>query len=208
MPGVAPRTVYVRFGSKAALFKRVVDVAIVGDTEPVGVLGRDWMRLAMTAPTAAERITASTAIGRQIMERTGALFAVAQQAAAVEPLVAAFWQEGREQSRHVQELFWTRLADDGLLDPGTDLGWLIDTASILAAAETYLLITRMTGWDLDTYQDWLVTTWMRLLNEPGREPGGRVRRGKRLSGPGEDRVDRDGAAHGRHAQHVPGEAVV
>ena len=32
---VAPRTVYVRFGSKAALFKRVVDVAIVGDTEPV-----------------------------------------------------------------------------------------------------------------------------------------------------------------------------
>jgi AcrR family transcriptional regulator len=37
---VAARTVYVRFGSKAALFKRVVDVAIVGDTEPVDVLGR------------------------------------------------------------------------------------------------------------------------------------------------------------------------
>jgi hypothetical protein len=38
---VAARTVYVRFGTKAALFKRVVDVAIVGDTEPVGVLGRE-----------------------------------------------------------------------------------------------------------------------------------------------------------------------
>jgi AcrR family transcriptional regulator len=161
--GVAPRTVYVRFGSKAALFKRVVDVAIVGDTEPVGVLDRDWMRLAMTAPTATERIAAAAAIGRQIMERTGALFAVAQQAAAVEPLVAAFWQEGREQSRHAQEVCWTRMADDGLLDPGIDLGWLIDTTSILAAAETYLLITRMTGWDLDAYQDWLVTTWTRLL---------------------------------------------
>ena len=34
---VAARTVYVRFGTKAALFKRVVDVAIVGDTEPVDV---------------------------------------------------------------------------------------------------------------------------------------------------------------------------
>jgi len=162
--GVAPRTVYVRFGTKAALFKRVVDVAIVGDTEPVGVLDRDWMRLAMTAPTATERIAAAAAIGRQIMERTGALFAVAQQAAAVEPLVAAFWQEGREQSRHAQEVCWTQMADDGLLDPGVDLGWLIDTASILAAAETYLLITRMTGWDLDAYQDWLATTWTRLLN--------------------------------------------
>ena len=75
---VGARTVYVRFGTKAALLKRVVDVAIVGDTEPVDVLGRDWMQVALTAPTAAGRIAASAAAGRQIMERTGALFAVAQ----------------------------------------------------------------------------------------------------------------------------------
>jgi AcrR family transcriptional regulator len=167
---VAARTVYVRFGTKAALFKRVVDVAIVGDTEPVGVLGRDWMRLAMTAPTLAERIAAGAAIGRQIMQRTGALFAVAQQAAAVEPLIAGFWQEGREQSRHAQEVFWTRLADDGLLPPDIGLTWLIDTASIMASAETYLLVSRMLRWDLDAYQDWLTVTWTRLLSGPGWEP--------------------------------------
>ena len=78
------------------------------------------------------------------MQRTGALFAVAQQAAAVEPLIAGFWQQGREQSRRVHALFWTRMAEDGLLDPAVDLAWLIDTTSILAAAETYLLVTRMT----------------------------------------------------------------
>ena len=159
---VGARTVYLRFGTKAALFKRVVDVAIVGDAEPVDVLGRDWMRAAMTAPTAAGRIAASAAAGRQIMERTGALFAVAQQAAAVEPCIAGFWQQGREQTRHAHAVFWTRMADDGLLDPGTDLDWLIDTTSVLAAAETYLLITRLTGWDLDAYQDWLATSWARL----------------------------------------------
>src|SRR6516165_4349876 len=109
---VAARTVYVRFGTKAALFNRVVDVAIVGDTEPVGVLDRDWMRQAMTAPTLAERIAAGAAVGRQIMERTGALFAVAQQAAAVEPLIAESWQRGRENSRYAQEVFCTKLADD------------------------------------------------------------------------------------------------
>src|SRR5690348_6451171 len=108
---VAARTVYVRFGTKAALFKRVVDVAIVGDTEPVAVLGRDWMQLALTAPTAAARITASAAAGRQIMERTGPLFAVAQQAAAVEPVIEGFWQQGREQSRYAQQVFWTRMAE-------------------------------------------------------------------------------------------------
>jgi AcrR family transcriptional regulator len=160
---VAARTVYVRFGTKAALFKRVVDVAIVGDTEPVGVLDRDWMRLAMTAPTAAERMAAAAAIGRQIMARTGPLFAVAQQAAAVEPLIAQFWQEGREQSRHAQEVAWTQLADDGLLPAGADLAWLIDTAAIMASAETYLLVSRMLHWDLDAYQEWLTVTWTHLL---------------------------------------------
>ncbi|MEP7023013.1 MAG: helix-turn-helix domain-containing protein, partial [Actinomycetota bacterium] len=131
--GVGARTVYVRFGTKAALFKRVVDVAIVGDTQPVDVLGRDWMLAALTAATAAERIAAGAAIGRQIMQRTGALFAVAQQAAAVEPAIEGFWQEGRQGSRQGQVMIWTRMAQDGLLDPAADLSWLIDTASLLAS---------------------------------------------------------------------------
>jgi AcrR family transcriptional regulator len=165
---VGARTVYLRFGTKAALFKRVVDVAIVGDTEPVDVLGRDWVQATLTAPTAAERIAASAAAGRQIMQRTGALFAVAQQAAAVEPLIAGFWQQGREQSRRVHALFWTRMAEDGLLDPAVDLAWLIDTTAILAAAETYLLVTRMIGWDLDAYERWLARTLSQLMASPAR----------------------------------------
>jgi hypothetical protein len=44
-----------------------------------------------------------------------------------------------------------------------DLAWLIDTASILAAAETYLLVTRMVGWDLDAYERWLARTLSQLM---------------------------------------------
>jgi hypothetical protein len=105
---------------------------------------------------------ATAAVSRQIMERTGALFAVAQQAAAGEPLVAAQWQQGRAQTRYAHAVFWTRMADDGLLDPRLDLQWVIDTSTILASAESYLLITRLLGWDLDTYQAWLATTGTRL----------------------------------------------
>jgi len=164
---VGARTVYVRFGTKVALFKRVIDVAIVGDTEAVDVLGRARSRTPFTASTAAARIAAFAAGGRQIMERTGALFAVAQQAAAVEPLIAGFWQQGREQTRHVHAEFWARMAADDLLGADTDLDWLIDTTTLLGAAETYLLITRMLGWGLDTYQDWLVTTMTRLAAAGG-----------------------------------------
>jgi hypothetical protein len=121
--------------------------------------------MAMISPILEERVTAVGRVPRQIMGRTGALFVVAQQAAAVEPLIAEFWQQGRKQSCHAQRLIWTKAAGDGLLPPGTDLEWLIVTAGLLAAAETYLLSTRVTTWDLDDYEGWIRTTLTRLLLE-------------------------------------------
>ena len=159
---VGVRTVYVRFGTKAELFKRVVDVAIVGDIAPVDVLGRDWMQLALTAPTAAERIAAAATAGRQIMERSGALFAVALQAAAIEPAIQEAFQEGRRGARRAQEVFWTAMADDGLLPAGADVAWLIDTTGLLGSAETYLQAGYLYSWSFGQYEEWLVTTWTRL----------------------------------------------
>jgi len=159
---VGVRTVYVRFGTKAELFKRVVDVAIVGDTAPVDVLGRDWMQRALTAPTAAERIAASAAAGRQVMERSGALFAVALQAAAIEPAIQEAFHEGRRGARRAQEVFWTAMADDGLLPAGADVAWLIDTTGLLGSAETYLEAGYLYSWSFGQYEEWLVTTWTRL----------------------------------------------
>ena len=58
--------------------------------------------------------------------------------------------------------FWQRIHDDDLLPPSIDLEWLTETATIVAHAETYLLIAKTAGWDTDTDRDWLVTTWQRL----------------------------------------------
>lgn len=57
---------------------------------------------------------------------------------------------------------WTRMAEDGLLPSSADLDWAIDSASVLTAAETYLLATRMMGWSLDVYEAWLSQTMTRL----------------------------------------------
>jgi AcrR family transcriptional regulator len=159
---VGARTVYLRFGTKAALLKRVVDVAIAGDTAPVDVRGRDWFTTAVSAPTAAERIDAFTRGGRDIMARAAALLAVAQQAAATEPEIAAAAQAGREATRDAVRTFWTRMAADGLLPADCDLHWLTDTTSLLAHAETYLLITRTLGWSPDEYHRWQRLTFHRL----------------------------------------------
>jgi AcrR family transcriptional regulator len=171
--GVGARTVYVRFGSKAELLKRVVDVAIVGDTAEVDVMHRDWMRAALTASTAVERIAAGAAASRQIMHRAGALFGVAQQAAAVEPLVAELWTQGRAQNLRGQREMWARMAADGLLGEaamptGADLERLVETVTVVCAAETFLLVTRMFGWGLDEYESWLVETLTTLAGVRSR----------------------------------------
>ena len=161
--GVGARTVYVRFGTKAALLKRVVDVAIVGDTALVDLAGRDWFAVATTAPTAGERITALAASSRAIMTRAGGLLAVAQQAESTEPLVAAAAQAGREATLANFRTVWSTMDKDGLLPAGADVAWLVRTTATLCAAETFLLYARMHGHTPAEYGTWLEATLRRLV---------------------------------------------
>jgi AcrR family transcriptional regulator len=161
--GLGARTVYVRFGTKAALLKRVVDVAIVGDTAPVAVAGRDWFMAAMTAPTARERIAALAAASRDMMARAGRVLAVAQQAEHSEPVIAAAAQAGREETAAQYRRFWSTMDGDGLLPAGADVDWLARTTAALGAAEAFLLFTRMHGGTPAEYGAWLETTLDRLV---------------------------------------------
>lgn len=169
---VAARTVYVRFGTKAALMKRVIDVAIVGDTAPVDVLSRDWFQASLTAPTVEERVAAMCRSTRDIMDRAGALFAVGHQAAAVEPEIAAAEQAGRVATRAAVRIFWSHMEEDGLLASGCDVSWLRDTTSFLIGADSYRLMTQIHGWTADAYEEWLRISLSRLILASSGSPGG------------------------------------
>lgn len=164
---VGQRTVYVRFGTKAALLKRVVDVAVAGDTQPIDVAHRDWFSAALTAPTLPERVSAYARAVSALMDRAGDLIAIAQQAEAAEPLIAAAGRAGREATRDAVRLFCTRLRDDGLIPASSDITWLADTASLLSQAQTWLLGRDTLGWTSQQYGHWLATTLTRLSNAAG-----------------------------------------
>jgi len=160
--GVAHRTVYVRFGTKAALLKRVIDVALVGDLAPIDVVSREWYRTATTAPTLQARIAALATGSAQLMASAADVIAVAREAEPAEPLLAAAAHAGRAATRHAIRAFWTRARDDGLLPAGCDLTWLADTTSLLAHAETYLLMRETLRITPKRYENWLATTWRRM----------------------------------------------
>ena len=161
--GVADRTVYVRFATKADLLHRCIDVAIGGDTEAVDLGDREWMAAAMSAATLDERIDRMAAVTAMLMARSGALIGVARQAAASEPSIEVLAQAGRDQTRSMLRAWWASMADDGLLPSGCDLEWLSETGALLAHADTYLLLSSTVAWDGPTYERWLATTWRRLV---------------------------------------------
>ena len=161
--GVAPRTVYVRFATKAELLQRCIGVAIGGDDRPLPIDERDWMQRTMTAPTVEERIERMADVTAGLMERAGPLLRVAQQAEATEPTITAAAQAGREDTARVLAAFWHGMRTDGLLPATCDLEWLTATATLLAHADTYLLLAKTTDWTVDDYRRWLATSWTRLV---------------------------------------------
>ena len=160
--GVAARTVYVRFGTKAAVFKRVVDVALVGDTAPVDLAHRPGAVRSMSAATLEERIRAFVSVSSGVIERTGELFVVAVEAEAAEPELARAAQAGREATRRQSLAFWRQVQADGLISAGVDVTWLGETTEVLVAADTWVHIRRTKGWSPRRYSRWLDTTLRRL----------------------------------------------
>src|SRR3712207_234886 len=82
--GVAVQTVYFHFGNKRTVLKEAVDVAAVGDDEPVALLERPWMQRIREERDPHRVIELWTESGRDILRRIGPIMAVVRDAAATD----------------------------------------------------------------------------------------------------------------------------
>lgn len=165
--GVSDRTVYVRFATKADLLNRAIGVAVVGDAQPIGLSRRDWAVAAMSAPTLEERLAADAEGSTALFVRLAPLVAVASQVEADEPVITESARAGRMGTLDHQRRFWTHLRDDGLMNPDSDLDWVIATAGLAGTSEVYLSMTRTTDWTPADYRRWRHRTWWLLATTPG-----------------------------------------
>lgn len=165
--GVAHRTVYVRFGTKAALLNRTIDVALVGDVEPVPVTDREWFQKALTADTLEARIKALAKASAGLMERAADIMAVGFEAARQEPDVAAAAEAGLRGALESVGAFWRQAERDQLLPRDADVRWLAESSALLLQPETYLLGRRLLRWTPASYRRWLVRTLSRLCVAAG-----------------------------------------
>ncbi|UKA50253.1 TetR/AcrR family transcriptional regulator [Arthrobacter sp. FW305-123] len=169
----AERTLFLRFSSKAELLKRVVDQSFRG---PVDKAGRETtdQRAVAAEESAGEslesRLRAIAAGVADTMIRTGPLFAVAREAEASEPLIAAAFDAARRDTIAASHRMWEGLARDGLISADIDVAWVADTTGLLASADAYLLMRTAIGWDRNQLEAWLLRTWLHFASPNTPKP--------------------------------------
>jgi AcrR family transcriptional regulator len=151
--GVAVQTVYFHFGNKRTLLKEALDVAAVGDDEPVPLLERPWMTQLSQESDPRRVIDLWLAGGRDITERVAPLMRVVRGAIGTDPELAAQWKVNQEQTRTAHAVLAQLLAERGALKPGMTVEQARDIAFVIGNVETYLQFSEVCGWTLDEWQE-------------------------------------------------------
>jgi AcrR family transcriptional regulator len=151
--GVAVQTVYFHFGNKRTLLKEALDVAAVGDDEPVPLLERPWLTQIQQEADPRRVIDLWLANGRSIIERVAPLMRVVRGATGTDPELAAQWDTNQQQTLAAHAVLAQLLAERGALKPGIDLEQARDIAFVIGNVETYLQFSDVCGWTLDQWQE-------------------------------------------------------
>ncbi len=154
--GVSAQTVYKAFGSKSALVKRLYDVTLVGDDEPVPFADRPEVA-ALRAETDARRFLAGyAALGRILLDRLGPLLRVLLAGArAGDPQLQEFVDTTNGERLVGATMTVQRLVELGALREGVSSEQARDAIWTLNSVEVWSLLTEQRGWSGTEYADWV-----------------------------------------------------
>jgi AcrR family transcriptional regulator len=157
--GVSIPLLYKAFGPKPQLVKRVYDVLLAGDPDPVPVAERPALKALATDPDPRGKLARYAALSRAMAERAGPLIGVLLTAArAGEPDLQEFAATIDRERLAGATALAAHLAEAGALAPGLAVERARDLIWLHTAPDTYRLLVTERGWTLDEYQQWLATS--------------------------------------------------
>ncbi len=156
--GVSVETVYAGFRSKSDLLMAAIDVAVVGDDEPVP-LDRRTMFTVLGTGTRAERLQAGARLLTEIHRRTAGVNFALREAAASDPELARMMSQ-REVGRHADVTEgMTLMAGRPITPREADALWAVTDIGV------YRMLTELRGWTAQQYQDWIADTIALLVDD-------------------------------------------
>ena len=161
--GVAEKTVYLVFPTKADLLNEIIVTALRADDAPRPFRAR--LREALAADPG-ELLAEFAALTADLMARTGRIMALGETAASSDPQLAALRDRGHAAMRSDCEQLAAALAARGALAAGVSIDDAASTLYAIVSESVYLRLVDGRGWTPDRYRGWLERTLRRLLLSP------------------------------------------
>lgn len=163
---VAPATVYRLFGTKRGILQAVLEVAFVGDDEPVALHERETAQAAEAEPDPRRMLAGYARLCREVLDRSARLHEVLRSALDVDADAAELYTRTHDQRLVGQARIARGLAERGALADHLDEDTARDVIYTLMAPDVYRLLTVERGWSADRYEQWLADTLGAVLLSP------------------------------------------
>lgn len=158
--GVAVPTLYVAFGSKAAILSALVKSA--GADEDI----RAMARAVFEERDPRHQLFLAARVVRSIQERDADIVELLWQAGGGDPDLFAVWHQSHQQQLSRMGELVGALAEKGALKPELTIESAIDILWALGSPEVYRLLVRERGWTPQRYEDWLGEAATTLICTP------------------------------------------
>lgn len=167
--GVVVETIYRAFGSKAGLFKAVLEAVLAGGATraDVPVEERPAIRAMIEEQDPRRQIELYAATQPGIHRRAGPLLRALSGAAATDPELKVLWDEMEAWRLEGQGRFVGMLAERGRLRPGLSFEDARDTVWTLCSLAVHDLLVVERQWTSERYRDWLTSALIRELLRDG-----------------------------------------
>lgn len=153
---VAVETVYNGFGSKKKLLRAAVDVAVVGDAQPIPFIERPEVERMRRGPQK-QRMQAGMQLLVDIHERSAALVVALYEAGANDDEIAVWAREGEANRKLDVRRSLEMILGHEINEAGLDLIWT------LYSAEAFLKLRNEAGWTRDQYEQRMLEASVKLI---------------------------------------------
>lgn len=166
--GVAVETIYRTFGSKAGLFKAVIEAAVAGGSARADtpVEERPAIRALIEERDPRRQLDLYAATQPGIHRRAGPLLRALHGAAAADPELQALWDEIEAGRLAGQGRLAGLLAERGVLRPGLSVEDARDIIWTLCSLAVHDMLVVARGWSSQSYQEWLASALAHELLRP------------------------------------------
>lgn len=161
--GVAPETVYARFGNKPAIVQALVVFAMRGRDQTTPFMEQPERRDVLVTSDPMRKIEAFCRDVSGILSRVAPILAVVRSAAETDPQMQTLYGQLHQARRANLAKFVDDIADAGLLRAGLERELAVDHVWSLASPELFLVWTGPSRRTHDDHAAWLAGALKRLL---------------------------------------------